>query len=320
MNAVTHSTLIGDLFDADHHVVTFESHVALCEVFDSFTVHAHDAVIITEKALHIGILTLKDMMRILQEFENLLRPVGEFMVSPLQTFLSTQSVAEVLHSMGDAAYGKIVVKDEEKVIGLMDHRDLLSLCYTKITPLIKHDYNLVHSMLGLAGEGEKALLKLATTDSLTGIGNRRLFEEMFQAHQALGERYGVQLFLLLFDIDNFKSINDTFGHSVGDSVLKELVTLVGQSIRKSDVFVRWGGEEFAILLRYADPIRVTAVAEQIRQRIDLHSFETIVHITCSFGLSAVRLHESLEEAFQRSDNALYRAKEEGKNAVRLEMV
>lgn len=320
MNAVTHSTLIGELFDADHHVVTFEHHVRLCDVFDSFTAHAHDAVIITEKALHIGILTLKDMMRILQEFENLLRPVGEFMVSPLQTFLSTQSVAEVLNIMGDAAYGKIVVKDKEKVIGLMDHRDLLSLCYAKITPLIKHDYNLVHSMLGLAGEGEKALLKLATTDSLTGIGNRRLFEEIFQAHQALGERYGVSLFLLLFDIDNFKSINDTFGHTVGDSVLKELVALVGRSIRKSDVFVRWGGEEFAILLRYSDPIRVMDVAEQIRQRIDLYSFETIVHITCSFGLSAVRLHESLEDVFQRSDKALYRAKGEGKNTVRIEMV
>ena len=68
---------------------------------------------------------------------------------------------------------------------------------------------MVHSLMGMVGEGERGLLKMATTDTLTEIGNRRLFEEIFQAHQALGEQYTDKLFLLLFDIDNFKSINDT---------------------------------------------------------------------------------------------------------------
>jgi diguanylate cyclase (GGDEF)-like protein len=174
-------------------------------------------------------------------------------------------------------------------------------------------------MLGLVGEGEQGLLKLATTDTLTGIGNRRLFEEIFQAHQSLDNRYEVSLFLLMFDIDDFKKINDTFGHNVGDSVLKELVKLVSKSIRKSDVFVRWGGEEFVILLRYSDPLGVMDIAEQIRKRIDDHSFETIIHVTCSFGLTAINSHESIENATSRADLALYRAKADGKNTVRLEI-
>lgn len=317
---VTDSTHIGHLFSKDYRVITFESDVTMCELFDSFTKHAHDVVIITEAAVHVGMMTLKDMMRALHEFDNLLRPIRDYMTTPLHTFHSTQSVSEVLDTMGNVTYGKIVVKDQEKVVGIMDHRDLLSLCYTKIAPFIKHEYNLVHSMLGLVTEGEQGLLKLATTDSLTGIGNRRLFEEIFQAHQSLGERYGADMFLLLFDIDDFKNINDNFGHTIGDSVLKELVGLVSRSIRKSDIFVRWGGEEFAILLRYSDPNRVMDVAEQIRQRIDQHSFETIVHLTCSFGLSEIHSDESLQEAFHHADKALYRAKADGKNRVRIEEV
>lgn len=317
---VTDSTLIGHLFSEDHRVVTFESNITMCELFDSFTKHAHDVVIITEAAVHVGMMTLKDMMRALHEFDNLLRPIRDYMTTPLHTFHSTQSVSEVLDAMGNVTYGKIVVKDQEKVVGIMDHRDLLSLCYTRIAPFIKHEYNLVHSMLGLVTEGERGLLKLATTDSLTGIGNRRLFEEIFQAHQSLGERYGADMFLLLFDIDDFKNINDSFGHAIGDLVLKELVGLVSRSIRKSDIFVRWGGEEFAILLRYSDPKRVMDVAEQIRQRIDQHSFETIIHLTCSFGLSEIHSDESLQEAFHHADNALYRAKADGKNTVRIEEV
>lgn len=320
IDSVTHSTPIGQLFHAKDRVRVFESDTLLSEVLEYFSMCAADVVIITKQAIHIGILTLKDIVRALQNLGNLLLPVEKFMVSPLQTFSFTQSIAEVLDIMREVAYDKIVVIHEENVIGVMDHRHLLSRCYTQLAPLIKHEYNLIQSMLGLVGEGEKGLLKLATTDPLTGIGNRRLFEEIFQAHQSLGERYGVDLFLLMFDIDDFKKINDTFGHNVGDSVLKELVALVSRSIRKSDVFVRWGGEEFAILLRYSDPFKVMDMAEQIRKRIDMHRFETIIRVTCSFGVTQVHPNEGSEKSIARADTALYKAKADGKNSVRLEIL
>lgn len=319
LHSVTHSTIIGDLFKSNHQTRTFESDTLLREILEYFSTYAADVVIISQKTISIGIFTLKDMMRSLQNFGNLLRPIREFMTAPLQTFGALQSIAEVLDKMRDVSYNKIVVTKEDKIIGVIDHRHLLSKCYTQLAPLIKHEYNLIHSMLGLVGEGEQGLLKLATTDALTGIGNRRLFEEIFQAHQSLENRYEVSLFLLMFDIDDFKKINDTFGHNVGDSVLRELVKLLNHSIRKSDVFVRWGGEEFVILLRYSDPALVMGITDQIRKRIDAHSFETIIHVTCSFGLTSIRSNETIEEVISRADKALYRAKADGKNVVRMEL-
>lgn len=317
--AVTHSTPIGTLFTHEKKVDTFESDTPLQEVLNHFITYASDTVIIIEKALLIGILTLKDMIRALHSKDNLLRPVKDFMVSPLYTYHSTMSIADVIDAMSHVCYDKIVVTHHKSgILGVIDRRHLLSLCYNQLTPLIKHEYNMIHSMMGLVKEGEKGLLKMATTDTLTGIGNRRMLEEVFQAHQKLGERYGFSVFLLMFDIDNFKSINDTFGHNVGDSVLQELALLVEKSIRKSDLFVRWGGEEFVILLRYSDPMTVMKIADQIRKRIDKNSFETIVHVTCSFGLTAVLPDETLETVFKRADKALYRAKADGKNVVRME--
>lgn len=318
MSTLSHATSIGEIFGVDHCCKTFEDHTILQNVLEFFSAQPIDNVIITHKSLPIGILTLKDLVRVLHSFDNLGLPVKEFMSSPLQTVETTLNIGDVLDSMQNAEYDKIVAVQENNVIGVIDRRHLLAMCYTQLTPMIHHEHTMIHSLMGLVGEGEKKLLKLATTDSLTGLGNRRLFEEVFQAYQKNADNRAYSLFLLLFDIDNFKSINDTFGHNVGDLVLKQLAELVTSSIRKTDTFVRWGGEEFAILQRYSDPTAVMKVAEQIRKKIDEYSFETIVHVTCSFGLTSVKPDENLESAFERADNALYRAKNDGKNCIRIE--
>lgn len=318
--AVTHSTPIGKLFNHENEVQTFDADVIMREVFEHFTTYTADVVIITQKTLAIGIVTLKDMVRALSDWDNLMLPVKTFMTAPLKTFHSTMSIAEVLDEMKHAPFDKIVVTQCEDLVGVIDQRHLLSLCYKQLTPFIKHEYNMLNSLMGMVTEGKKGLLKMATTDTLTGIGNRRLLEDVFQAHQSLEERYGIALFLLMFDIDRFKAINDTYGHNIGDMVLKELTELVSRSIRKSDVFVRWGGEEFAILLRYSDAAAVMKIAEQIRMRINDHQFQTIAHLTCSFGLTSVHPGETLERVIDRADKALYCAKEEGKNSVRMEIV
>lgn len=318
--SLSHLTPVGNLFSKNKGVQNFEDDTLLGEIFNYFSSNTADIVMITNGGRTIGILTLKDLIHGLKHCENLALTVNRIMSSPVRTFDSTLSIAEVLDTMAQEEFDKIVVTDENcAVIGVIDRRHLLSLCYAQLTPLIKHEHNIIQSMLGLAGENERGLLKLATTDALTGIGNRRLFEEIFQAHQSLGERYDVTLFLLMFDIDNFKSINDTFGHVAGDSVLKELAELVSQSIRKSDILIRWGGEEFTILLQYPDPMSVMKIAEHIRHAIDKHSFKTIVHVTCSFGLTSIYPSETLDEVIERVDKALYRAKADGKNTIRMEI-
>lgn len=320
MSAISHATHIGNIFDQTHCCGTFEDDTILQKVFHFFSAQCPDCVIITHKSVPMGILTLKDLVRVVHSNDNLGLPVKEFMSTPLQSVDSTVNIGDVLDLMQHTEYDKIVVVEENSVIGVIDRRHLLALCYTQLTPMIRHEQTMIHSLMGLVGEGEKGLLKMATTDVLTGIGNRRLFEEIFQSYQQLEDRDNISLFLLLFDVDNFKSVNDTFGHNVGDSVLKELASLIGHSIRKSDIFVRWGGEEFAILQRYSDPTAVMKVAEQIRKKIDHHSFETIVHVTCSFGLTKVMPDENLESAFERADQALYRAKKDGKNCIRIEKI
>lgn len=317
---ITHATSIGTIFHEHHACGLFEGDTVVQKVLEFFAVNGADAVIITENDLPVGIITHKDMLRIVSDCDRTGLLIKEFSSSPLVMFDAMTSVGDVIDKMENTLFDKIVVHTENTIVGIIDRHHLLSLCYSHLTPLIKHEYNMVHSLMGgLAGEDERNLLKMATTDTLTGIGNRRLFEEVFQAHQSLGDRYDVSLFLLLFDIDNFKSINDTFGHGVGDSVLKELARLVGKSIRKSDIFVRWGGEEFAVLLRYSDPMAVMKVADQIRKKIDKNSFETIVHVTCSFGLTSIEPNETLERVFERADKALYRAKRDGKNCLRMEL-
>ncbi|MBN2870500.1 MAG: diguanylate cyclase [Campylobacterales bacterium] len=318
MTALTGLTPVGHLFKTAPHIGMFDGDSTLQDVLEYFSHQAADAVIITEKAVSIGIVTLKDAVKALQKWENLMLPVRNFMTSPLHTFDALENISDVIEFIHEASFDKIVIREDDAIIGMMDRRDLLSLCYSKISPLLKHQYHLIHSLVDLVDDGEKRLLRMATTDALTGIGNRRMFEEVFQTHQKLSGRYGIELYLLMLDIDDFKCINDVYGHNVGDSVLKQLTTLVSSSIRTSDILVRWGGEEFAILLRSSDLQQAADVAEQLRQKIDEHPFDTIPHLTCSFGVTSIHPHENIESVFERADRALYRAKYDGKNTVRTE--
>lgn len=318
MIAVTHSTPIGEVFKEKLKIALFESDVTLCTIFDSFIQHTHDFVIITQESVHVGILTIKDMLRILEDFENLFRPAYEFMVSPLLTFDAAQTIEEVLEKAEKQYCGKIIVHENNTVVGAIDYNDLLAICFKKITALINDEYNMLRSVAAIADNGNKELIKMATTDSLTGIGNRRLFEEVFQAHQLVIGKYHPKLHVLVFDVDNFKRINDTYGHSIGDSVLQELAELVSNAIRKSDVFVRWGGEEFALLLRYCDAPHALKIADDLCTLIQAHRFVSVNRVTCSFGLSEIQSTENIQTVMERADKALYKAKSEGKNCVRVE--
>lgn len=162
---------------------------------------------------------------------------------------------------------------------------------------------------------EELLRVQATTDSLTGIYNRRKLNEMMVLEQARGTRYRVPFTLILFDVDHFKHINDTYGHPVGDAVLQELATLVGANIRPGDLFARWGGEEFVVLASNCNLSGVQLFAEKLRHIIDTQAFPTVGHVTCSFGVAEFQPGESPEAFLSRVDEGLYRAKQQGRNRV-----
>ncbi len=156
---------------------------------------------------------------------------------------------------------------------------------------------------------------IATHDYLTKIYNRQMFDDIYKREFKSYIRYKTPMSLILFDIDNFKKINDEYGHDVGDRVLKELVQVVEKNVRDSDVFARWGGEEFVILMKETTIDVAYEKADHIRQAIANHTIEGVGHVTCSFGVAAPGDEKHPLAIFKNADNALYKAKENGKNRV-----
>lgn len=156
---------------------------------------------------------------------------------------------------------------------------------------------------------------LATTDSLTGICNRFKFTSVLRAEIERKRRNKATMALILMDVDHFKRINDTFGHDTGDDVLKALTKIVTESIRAVDLFGRWGGEEFILLLRDEGCEAATALAEKLRVLIADHEFAKVGCMTCSFGLSVWRDDDTEASFIKRADEALYSAKGSGRNKV-----
>jgi len=153
-------------------------------------------------------------------------------------------------------------------------------------------------------------------DPLTGILNRKGLRDKLPDVIAQCKKMGKSLSLILFDIDGFKKINDTYGHLVGDSVLRELSEAVRETIRKDDLFVRWGGDEFLIVSMITVD-EALCIADRLRQQIGGRIFSGL-NVTVSVGISRLLTDEPLEEGIKRADRALYNAKAKGKNSVAVE--
>ena len=185
---------------------------------------------------------------------------------------------------------------------------------------------------------EQGLQALATTDSLTGIANRRHFFELSRQEMLRCKRSERFPALLMIDLDQFKQLNDRYGHAAGDRVLLRFSTMVQQQLRESDLFGRLGGEEFAILLPETDEAQATAIAERLRSAMAESPAEpgpdsemqvcpeaskacgqpvTTPAATISIGVAAVYTDEpTIEAGLHRADQALYAAKKAGRNCVR----
>ncbi|RFF27352.1 MULTISPECIES: GGDEF domain-containing protein [unclassified Wenzhouxiangella] len=165
---------------------------------------------------------------------------------------------------------------------------------------------------------DEQLRQLATTDALTGLGNRRQVENQIAVEMARARRHDSTFALILGDLDHFKNVNDRFGHSTGDAVLSEIGRILRSNIRVEDRAVRWGGEEFLILLPATGRDEAMAVAEKIRSIIaesPLHCDGHEVPVTISFGVAAFNGESDVADLIKRADAAMYRAKRKGRNRV-----
>jgi len=177
-----------------------------------------------------------------------------------------------------------------------------------INMLMKNKVDELHVMTS-------SLEQQATIDNLTGIYNRDKFESCFS--DAIRNAYSnnEKLSLVIFDLDHFKDVNDTFGHQTGDLVLKDISKLINDNVKTIDIFARWGGEEFAILLPNTDLDGAYLFAEKLRHTIESHNFEVIKNITASFGVGEMHKNDNKMTIFEKTDRALYRAKKNGRNRV-----
>lgn len=175
-------------------------------------------------------------------------------------------------------------------------------------------------MKKMLDEEYTAVEKLALTDSLTGILNRRAFFELSEKILKLTIRKKSTFSILIMDIDYFKKVNDVYGHFVGDDILNFLVSIVQKEIRESDIFARFGGEEFILLLPETDTDGAYQLAEKIRVSLEENPFvenRLTVPITTSIGVSELKDEKFLRELIHRADEALYRAKGHGRNRVEI---
>lgn len=164
-------------------------------------------------------------------------------------------------------------------------------------------------------EHHEELEHLSSTDTLTKIYNRAKLEKIMEEKMHDFMRYGHKFGIIMVDIDNFKKVNDSYGHQVGDQFLIEFANILQSNIRSSDKVGRWGGEEFIIICKETDIKSLEKLAYKLKNSIQCHNFKNVMSRTASFGIAQYQAREKISELMSRADKALYRAKNSGRNRV-----
>jgi polar amino acid transport system substrate-binding protein len=156
---------------------------------------------------------------------------------------------------------------------------------------------------------------LSSTDKLTGIHNRLKLDDILEYEKKMFDRDQLPLSIIIFDLDYFKHVNDNYGHKRGDEVLKSIAKIVTLAKRETDIFGRWGGEEFLLICHDTDIIGAKILAEKLREAIASYEFPEIISLTASFGVAQFEKYDSIVKVFDKADKALYEAKAQGRNRV-----
>lgn len=311
---ILESLQISTIFEKKFGYKSFEPDATMSEVLAFMKDSLSDCVIIQEGGYAVGILTSKDVIKFIGEGISPKRLVSEVMSSPVEMLSEKASINEGLEYLRNGNFKRIVVtNDEGHVVGIVTQQDLISRTYLKWSQLMQDHFQQFEEITQILQQKNRHLTKLATKDALTEIHNRHMFAELFAQELSIVKRQGGKLALMMIDLDYFKRVNDTYGHNIGDYVLKKFVSLVSSVVREADVFARWGGEEFVLLLRNAGCDEAYSVGEKIRTLVESEPFADVGHITCSIGITEVTGEDSLTGAIERADNALYSAKDMGRN-------
>nr|WP_321268503.1 diguanylate cyclase [uncultured Sulfurimonas sp.] len=180
---------------------------------------------------------------------------------------------------------------------------------------VKNEDDKIESFLSVSQDItlKKEFELLSSMDKLTGILNRRKLDEFLDYEVESANRYKQNLSLIIIDIDHFKEVNDTYGHQVGDFVLSQTTKIISSLIRKSDIFGRFGGEEFLIIAPYSSKEESFILAEKLREKISNYNFKEVGYKTISLGIAQLEENEDVKSLVKNADTALYEAKNSGRN-------
>lgn len=234
-------------------------------------------------------------------------------ISKLLEYLSEKNITASELFMICINFRKAIIKE------MFDNEVMQAELYDSISYVFDANFRGVleafNDTISEAKKETKRLYELSIRDHLTGIYNRKMFDEILSLEIKNAVRNKTDFSLIIFDIDHFKNINDNFGHEIGDKVLIKLSLLVQGTLRDSDILARWGGEEFIILMPKANIENSKKKAEKIRKVIESYEFDAVNHITCSFGVTQYRDGDDSSSLFNGADEALYLSKSNGRNIV-----
>ncbi len=184
-----------------------------------------------------------------------------------------------------------------------------------VSKINSHRYLITFQNISKVLAEKNVMTQIAEKDELTQIYNRKKFNSMLSLAIREATVYATPFTITLFDIDHFKSVNDTYGHNVGDKVLIQMSALVRNLLRGDDLLARWGGEEFIILSPSTRENDAYELANRLRREIELFPFTDVKKMTCSFGVAEFSKNDTAAELIQKADKALYKAKVSGRNKV-----
>lgn len=277
----------------------------------------YDCVIIFEGKKGVGILTTKDVVKLFGESKDLDLPVSNYMTSPLCSVKHTTTIAQSLEFIQQQNFKRLIVEDcDGNIVGQITQEELVGRIYSKWADFMRDETLHLSSVNSLLQSKATQLEQLATVDKLTSLYNRVKFEQKLKDEMSRVQRYKSEPFsIVLFDVDNFKQINDTYGHITGDIVLQRIAGVVKNTIRTTDLGCRWGGEEFIIIYPLTNISQAAEASEKIRKQINELTFDSIKNVSCSFGVAQFESDDTMQSLLARADQAMYKAKKSGKNRV-----
>jgi len=315
-NTLMDSYKVGDMIKISKQVEQIPTDMQTHKALLLLAKNRLDSLIIMSDNNPVGIITTKDAVRLLKNSLDLSLPVVSHMTSPIKSIHEDDTIKDALDFLQKYHYRRVVVVDDnDELVGAITQKELITLTYSQWAMFMNDYHKELLEINQLLEDKSKKFEVAATYDNLTGLYTRNKFIELFLLQYQTMIKSNKPLSLFVIDFDNFKIINDTFGHNIGDQVLKSVTNIIHQLTRHIDVLARWGGDEFVLLTPTADIKTSEFIAKKFQSAIEDYTKEQEWEISVSIGITEVKQGDTLDDVINRADRAMYRSKKEGKNRV-----